>query len=406
MAVGGAAVLEEVEELSAYSADDEEEDSSFVESKMGGVGISVTRRGSIEPGILEDAKNAKIIALDVRFEDNTRKSVKAADRLKMRHPYRAIFFFTRVPEAIKEWPVNFAVRKGYDSEAAQHLDRISLMILVHDISLAILKDIYNLPAAIDWERKRVRLLSIFSELRRFYGLLFPTQRSAEIVDKNLARRYQSLRELLAPFVVDAGLWTTPDRMDYLPPVQRILFDGMCREFSDLETISGLEVRKDLADEVAPLKPPDQTVGGVGDEATAADESETFYLNVWFPDRPAEEPWLVVGHPERMLVNLGAQMEEGQLGKSEPVSEEAEETLETVEYVDVLIQCSDADVVPLHSRIQVPPRKENTAQFEVTPRREGEIPLTVVLLVKNDPIHRTHFYFEAKETAPDAASQSE
>jgi hypothetical protein len=406
MPVEGVAVLEEEEEeLSAYSADDEEEDSSFVESKMGGVGISVTRRDSIEQGILDDAKNAKIIALDVRFENNTRKSVKAADRLKMRHPYRAIFFFTRVPEAIKEWPVNFAVRKGYDSEAAQHLDRISLMILVHDISLVLLKDIYNLPAAIDWERKKDRLLSIFSELRRFYGLLFPTQRSAEMVDKNLARRYQSLRELLAPFVMDARQWTTPGGMDCLPPVQRILFDGMCREFSDLEMISGVEVRKGLADEVAPLKPPEQTVGGVGDEA-AADESETFYLNVWFPDRPAEEPWLVVGRAERMLVNLGAQMEEGQLGKSEPVSEEAEETLETVEYVDVLIQCSDADVVPLHSRIQVPPRKENTARFEVTPRRGGEIPLTVVLLVKNDPIHRTHFYFEAKETAPDAASQSE
>lgn len=404
MAAEAGAVLE-VEELYAYSADDEEEDSSYVESKIGGVGIRVTRRDSIEPGIVEDAKNAKIIALDVRFENNTRKSVKAADRLKMRHPYRAIFFFTRVPEAIKEWPVNFAVRKGYDSEAAQHLDRISLMILVHDISLAILKDIHNLPSGIGWERKKDRLLGIFSELRRFYGLLFPAQRSAERVDQNLARRYQSLREVLAPFVLDARQWTTPGKMDCLPPVRRILFDGMCREFSDLETISGVEVRKELADEVALLRPPDETEGGVGEEA-AADEAETFYLSVWFPDRPAEEPWLVVGRAERMLVNLGAKREDEGLGKSEPVSEEAEEALETVEYVDVLIQCSDADVVPLHSRIQVPPREGNTAQFEVTPRREGEIPLTVVLLVKNDPIHRTHFYFEAKETPPDAAGQSE
>lgn len=406
MAVEGAAGLEATEELSAFSADDEEEASSFVESKIGGVGIRVTRRDSVEQDALEAAKDAKIIALDVRFENNTRKSVKAADRLKMKRPYRAIFFFTRVPEAIKDWPVNFAVRKGYDSEAAQHLDRISLMILVHDISLAILKDICNLPSAIDWELKKARLLNIFSELRRFYGLLFPTQRSAEMVDENLAQRYQSFRESLAPFVMDAAQWTTPGRTDCLPPVRRILFNGVCREFSDLSTISGVEVKGGLADEVASLEPTDEPEGSRGEEAVAADEAETFYLNVWFPDRPAEEPWLLVGHAERMLVNLGAQMDEGQLGKSEAVSEEAEEALETLEYVDVLIQCSAADVVPLHSRIQVPPRKKTTAQFQVTPRREGKIPLTVVLLVKNDPIHRTHLYFEAKEAEPNGKNKRE
>jgi hypothetical protein len=395
----GTAVLEESQTLSAVSADDEEPARDFVESKFNRASIDVTKRDSVEGDFIEVAKDAEIIALDLRFDNVTAKSTQVAQYMKWKNPYRAIFFFTRVPEEVrKESLVNFAVEK--DSEAAQQLDRISLMILVHDISLAILKDIYNLPAGINWERKRDRLLSIFSELRRFYGLLFPTQRSAAMVDENLGRRYQGLRELRAPFVVDAGQWTTPGRVDCLPPVQRILFDGMCREFSDLETIRGVEVRRELADEVAPLKPPDETVGGAGGEAAAADESETFYLNVWFPDRPAEQPWLVVRRAERMLVNLGALMEEGPLGKSEPVSEEAEETLETVEYVDVLIQCSDADVVPLHSRIRVPPRKENTAQFEVTPRRGGEIPLTVVLLVKNDPIHRTHLYFEAKEAEPD------
>lgn len=410
MTGAGSAVMGE-ETLSAVSADDEYADRQFVEYKIGRAGISVTKRDSIEGDFLEAAKDASIIALDVRYDNFTYKSFHVAVQLKWNNPYRAIFFYTRVPEAIKEWPVNFAVIKNTD--AAQHLGRVSLMILVHDISLAILKEMSKLPGVLDRSNESERLSRVFLALERFYALLAPTERSAERVDANLAQRYQHLRLSLAPFVENAGRWTSPGSLEWLPPVHRILFNGMCTEFSDLGAINGVHVKEELGAEVRSLElpaiggyPPTKEDEGGGRAAETNKDTETFYLNVWFPDRPAEEPWLVMGRAERMLVNLGEQREDEQLGKSEPVSEEAEEALDTVEYVDVLILCSDADVVPLRSRIQVPPRKETTAQFEVTPLYEGDISLTVVLLVKNDPIHRTNFFFEVREAESDAGDETE
>lgn len=410
----GSAVEEERETLSAASYDDENAASEFVESVIGRAGIPVEKRDSVDGAALEATRAFDIIALDVRFKNTTHKSIQAARLLKWYNPYRAIFFFTRVPEAINQWPVNFAVKK--DTDAAQNLDRVSLMILVHDVSLAILKDMDKLPFRINWAQERENLSRIFSALRRFYGLLFPTVRSAQMVDENLAHRYQELRLSLAPFVENTAKWMVAGQMDWLSPVYRILFVGMCTEFSELNSISGVQVREELGAEVKsleepvavkpppPEKPGGEARGGAEDAGRAAgadveDEAETFYLNVWFPDRPADEPWLVVACAERLLVNLGEQRDGDTLGASDAVSEEADALLDTVEEVDVLILCSDADVVPLRNRIKVPPRRDTTAEFSVKPLRAGHISLTVVLLIKNDPIHRTPFFFEAREAEP-------
>lgn len=406
--------VEEEETLSAFSADDEIQGTQFVESEISRVGISVTKRDSIELADLEAAKRADIITLDLRFENVTYRSIQAASRLRSMNPYRAIFFFTRVPEEITVWPVNFAVKK--DTDAAQHIARISLMILVHDVSLAILKDIDKLPYRLDWAREKEKLSKLFESLKRFYRLLFPTMRSAQFVDEHLAYRSRDLRMKLAPFIENTAYYMSAGRLDWLPPIHRILFGVMSAELSELSAISGVQVRGDLGAEVESLEEPVVAVpvlpeeskgeprGVVEDAAREAaeggeDDAETFYLNVWFPERSAEEPWLVVGRDERLLVNLGEQREGDALGTSDAVSEEADALLDTVDEVDVLILCSDADVVPLRNRIKVPPRKDTTAEFSVKPLRAGEISLTVVLLIKNDPIHRTSFFFEAREAEP-------
>jgi len=407
-------VLEKEETLSAFSADDEKADAELVAAKINSAGVTVTTRNSVEPASLEAAKDAHIVSLDVRIGRSTFKSIEAAKWLKEENPFRAIFFFTRVPELVNEWPVNFLLVKN--TRAAELLNRIPLMILVHDVSLALLREIVVLLRA-RYYYQASPLSGLLKQLRDFYYLLRPIERSAGRFDQSLALRYQELRASLSPFIENADYLTSQFTGQNLSAVSHLLVDNVSRELGELEKIDGVRVRADLRDEITSLRNAQasltvvesplesgQTKAGDPDEEIHGDddtEASEIYLNVWFPDRPVEKPWLLLGKAARMLVNLGDEQEETSLGTTAPVSEESEARLETVDYVDVLVVCADADVVPLRSRIQVPPRKETTAQFEVTPLRIGEILLTVILLIKNDPIHRTPFYFEARNTEPES-----
>lgn len=408
--VGGSVVAKREHTLTAFSADDEISDADFVASQIQRAGVDVITRDSVETEALEAARYADIISLDVRIGLFTNRSITAARWLKKENPFRAIFFFTRVPEAVvKDWPVNFILVKG--TPAARLLNRIPLMILVHDICLALVREIIGLFEATEQRPREQLRLGLLSRLRHFYYLLPPIERSARRSDLSVAHRYQEFRSNLSPFVEDPSyLFGAPH--DGLSAVKHLLLDNVTTELHELQKIPGVRVRDTLKGEINSLTTfqpslaatePSSVDAVIAPDATAdeirADEDiePAFFLNVWFPDQPLEQPWLIVAQAARMLVNLGEQRDEMSLGTTDPISEEAEAKLDTVEYVDVLVICNDADVVPLRNRIQVPPRKETTAQFEITPLREGEISLTVTLLIKNDPIHTTLFSFEARET---------
>lgn len=408
--VVGEVLVEKELTLSAFSADDEAIDVNFVADQIKRAGVEVITRNSVEKEALEAARGADIVSLDVRIGRVTYKSIKAAEWLRHENPFRAIFFFTRVPEAVtgKEWPVNFILVKN--TRAAALLNSIPLMILVHDVCLALLRQIVRLFDATDGQPREQLRSGLLSRLTHFYHLLSPIERSAQRSDSSIARRYQEFRANLSPFIENPGYLSSEVNYEGFSAVRRLLVDKVTTELSELEKIDGVHVRDQLKEEISSLKEvqsslpimdPNLAIGGItadvaADDIGAAEDVEpAFYLNVWFPDRPLEEPWLIVAEEARMLVNLGERREEIGLATTDPISEEAESQLDTVEYVDVLVICADADVVPLRNRIQVPPRKETTAQFQVTPLRQGEISLTVVLLIKNDPIHRTLFYFEAR-----------
>jgi Domain of unknown function (DUF2382) len=125
-----------------------------------------------------------------------------------------------------------------------------------------------------------------------------------------------------------------------------------------------------------------------------DKASTLYLNIWFPDRPQEKVCLTVGREERLLVNLGPSRGIDHLGTSNPLSREAVSSVYATDHIDVLVLCPGANVLPLRNRLSVPPRPNDVAAFKITPMRPGPFDLMVVLLVRNEPIHRTTFSFEA------------
>lgn len=114
-------------------------------------------------------------------------------------------------------------------------------------------------------------------------------------------------------------------------------------------------------------------------------SEEIFLNVWFPAYEPREPRLVVDRPIDMSVDLGPQRRAAK--RSDPPLDPAtREALLGLPGVDVWVQCADASVTPCDGTL-VLPWPTNVLTFEVTPRVVGNIRIGVVLLVRNQPIHR-------------------
>lgn len=394
--------------LSAVSIDDDSNDAEVFVQQIKLAGVDVTTRSSVEKADLEATRDSEIIALDVRIGRVNYKSIIAAKKLKEQNPFRAIFFFTQVPEEVKVMPVNFMLVKH--TSAAKLLSSIPLMILVHDVCMALLGQMLRVFEATDRQVMKRVSSSLLTHLNYFYDLLPPIVRSAEKSDSFLARRYREFREDLSPFIENPEIFHD-SRISKLSAFRHLLIDNVTRELGELEKIEGVRIRPTLKEEIRSLKALQATVpvlepstadtGTVDTTVIETQDNENtepanLYLNVWFPDRPAEEQWLIVMQAARLLVNLGSERESGPLAASDSIREETEALLDTLDHVDVMILCVDADVIPLSSRIEVPPRRLTTAEFQITPLRPGSIPLTVVLLVKNDPIHRSHFYFEARE----------
>jgi CheY-like chemotaxis protein len=396
----------ERKKLSAFLADDEGPHVEFVAAKLTGVGIEIIAEKNALESVkdLEESADAQIIVLDLKFGTSTTESIEAAMWLKGQNPFRAIFFFTQVPEALNdiEWPVNFVLDKT--KPAADQLDQIALRILIHDISLALLSKLTELPKTGNGQDAENKLLSFSDHLEEFYILLFPIEWSAEKVNPSIKQRCQQIRASLSPYVENTEYLTSAASYDGLAGLQRLFFESVSAELHELERIDGVSIGDRLKEQVALLKRQQSDLvlldgaterKEVSYETSVHEEASSFQLSVWFPDRPAEEPWLLVGQESRMFVKLDFEQGKEGLAVPDPASADVEETPDTIEHIDVLILCPDADIVPLRNRIKVPPHRGTPAQFQVMPLREGKLPLTVVFMVQNDPIHRTPFYFEAK-----------
>ena len=72
----------------------------------------------------------------------------------------------------------------------------------------------------------------------------------------------------------------------------------------------------------------------------------------------------------------------------------------------MLLCAEADIEPIFDTLDLPPDPCNSVKFYVTPLNKGELNLTIVLLLKNEPIHRTTFSCEAEVAETRAASAAD
>jgi hypothetical protein len=83
-----------------------------------------------------------------------------------------------------------------------------------------------------------------------------------------------------------------------------------------------------------------------------------------------------------------------LGTSEQLSAEKAALLQEAGHVDVMVLCPEANVQPIIRTLDLPPQQDDYVTFTVTPRIAGQINLTIALLLRNEPIHRTVFSCDA------------
>ena len=126
-------------------------------------------------------------------------------------------------------------------------------------------------------------------------------------------------------------------------------------------------------------------------------STDLHLNTWFPDEPNSDVHLPVGKPARLCVNLGPPHIPSGAGKISPLDAAALAKLAKEGALDVLVLCPGARVKPLRKRMPLPPDPKTILEFTLTPLRDGKLDLQIVLLIKNEPIHRTFFPIEAFKT---------
>jgi len=132
--------------------------------------------------------------------------------------------------------------------------------------------------------------------------------------------------------------------------------------------------------------------------TPAVSDSALYVNAWFPDYN-EGSWLTVGETSHLLVNLGPKITPSSLSISDHLTRDDESLVNAAEYIDIMVLCANADVAPLRARLPMPPKPECPAKFDVTPRIEGDLELTVVLMICNEPLHYTTFCCEARISEP-------
>lgn len=134
-----------------------------------------------------------------------------------------------------------------------------------------------------------------------------------------------------------------------------------------------------AEDTGFLATPFESVRGV----TRSAPVEQVYLNVWFPKFEPRAPRFVVDEPIDMHVDLGPQRHRAH---PDPISESLKDQLRRLARIDVWVQCADADVTPGDGTLELP-WPTNVLTFQLVPRRPGGLRIVVVLLIKNQPVHR-------------------
>jgi hypothetical protein len=393
--------------------------------------------------VFEAAQHSDIVSLDLMVQGTSADSIKLANELIRKNPHQSLLFFTTNPQEqvtlkaghVVTLPGNFILSKH--DEVWEAYDQLLLSIWIHDRCLAIIRATNDYYQNLDDSKSRETLEHVVHQVRGFYpALLFLVD---EVNAAPAKKRYLKLRNTL--YTVLEEVVETGNVRKSLRNVRRPLMNIVTEELRDIKNIDGVFTTTKLDNEIALLRKaiygeklvktkvlfyeslasslelfnkilktrklmpvresseswsvaPGQSKGKQPEPEEP--EAANLYLNAWFPEYAGKDK-LVVGTKTAFLVNLGTTLEPDHLGVSDPVSEAEIALFDTVEYLDVMVISPTADIVPLRNRLKMPPTPDNPARFEITPRGEGILDLTVILTVLNEPIHRTVFTCEVEKT---------
>ncbi len=387
---------------------------------------------------MQRAKDADIVSLDLEVEHRTNESRYVCKQLKSADPFKTVVYFTSSPEEVLTEPINFVLEKS--KEVWESYDSLLLKIFVHDRSLNLLHDVLKLSA--DQRDVQEHYNEIRDQLPSFISSLMSIQDVFKKENKKTAKRYGRLGKFLTQMYRVSG---DEKGISYkLHQMQKPLMGLVNTELAELKQVEGVHVTPKLEGEIRSLKhsvseqsnsfvdnrdlteklivstadrvtdylrsfsdyfsggnpePPDS--GEKGDELK---HEQSLYLNASFPDYEDKET-LTVGVSAKLRVSLDYLTRAEPLGSSEQLSADTAALLQEAGEVDVLLLCPEADIQPIVETLDLPPREGNFVAFEVRPLIEGVLNLTIVLLLKNEPIHRTTFSCEAVAATATAYAQT-
>lgn len=415
---------------------------------------------------MEHARAADIVALDVEVERVRQNSIDVANKLKRLNPDQTVIFFTSSPHEVMTQPINFVLDKSEQVWDAYerilmhiliHDKSLALLKSVNDFCMRPerwrLDEIYSetresicsfVPPLLSiksyFQRDDKETARRYEKLLRLLTGVYAGNPGASSV----ARALRGMRQPLLSVVLEElgeltqveGVHVTPklyqevERLrDLIMTDEAVSSSGLFFDRAKVYALEGaagvLDIVNQFLQSVMPAPPnadpygrrweleaerkaevPEEALEGLSAEAlegvpAEAVEDDGLYLNAWFPEYE-EGDSLKVGVAAKLRINIAPDEQEGGLGASDPIPPDKARLFYTIDHVDVMVICPEADVRPLLKRLELPPSAEKFVEFEVTARGAGAVNLTVALLVCNEPIYRTVFSCSAVEAEASAA----
>jgi hypothetical protein len=415
-------------DMKAVIVEDSHADAEQIEKDLNEIDVRriVRLRSYEDANLIELAKDADIVSLDTGAGGYSYQSLAVARALAKVIPYAANFFYTADPLWVIKNPFNFIIEKHKPAQRA--FGHVVLMMLAHNRSLSVLHSLSELLRAKNEDEINERLRSVNQDIKYFHLSLSSIVNRLSKADPDTASRYDKLKSIIHDAATSQEIEKDASNT-FLTSVSRPLLYSVRDELAHLRDIEGVHVEPEAESEInllesrllaaratrtlrqfsekrlwmpdvlltkGDLDVPDEPVEH---EVESGDPASTIYLNVWFYDVTGETVTLVEQEPMTLAVNIGPlRQADSEYASSDAISADTSHLFYSIEYLDILIICPDASVEPLNQRLPMPPGPNATVIFTLTPNHPGSVEVTVVILVCNDPIHRSVFSFEAVEAA--------
>lgn len=410
--------------IKAVVVEDDPNEAQHIVEALSGIGVGrIECFSSYEGGtVIESASDADIVSLDTGLHGYTYQSLAVARRLAELNPRSASFFFTANPYGIKRNPFNFTVEKHKLS--AEEYGHAALMMLAHNHSLLLLRSLDELMHVGNEAQMLAHLDAVQVEAGKFYESLSAIVERLR-TDPDSAHRYNTLRTLIRP-----ALELTPQSEDsahFLSVIRLPLLRSVADELERLRDISGVHVEPEVVTHVEGLSrrlfapraeyvldelwrgrraSESSSLGGDARIWTKTDsrpgrtvrgDEDILFLNISLWDGKYETSALSVGREVTLEVNIGPRTKRA-VARHDAITADQAHLFYSIDFVEVMVVSPGVDVEPLSRKMPMPPGPDATVYFTLTPLWAGDVELIVILLINNDPIHRSSFHYEVQDVA--------